>query len=323
VEKTRKVGIWGFVTRLASNNAHLITDSRYFEEIVMESLRTDIYRIEPLSDDVPHDAEMIIQDEPGRKTRISIREGRVEAAGDFTHLERTCPDNRYSLFGNLGLFFRFAMAEMEGKGLFSFHASALYRREDRRLLLLVGGPGVGKTVFLLAAVPMGYRVLSTEMTHCRLDEGGVHFYKGALIDNIRLGNFLVDFPEAIEQFRVKIPDVKDIWAKKIPVDMTPVATGEDIISNPKTVVLFPKVEVGRGAPVITSVKDPRLQARLLFQNLSEKIASPFLLYDTYPVASFDSPARAARRHDFVKRLLPCIAEAKSVLTGPRECMKGV
>ena len=323
VSTKANLGVWGFVTKVVSNNARLLSDRRYFDDLVMESLRTNIYRIDRLPEDAAYDAEMVIRDEAGLPTSAALQPARIEAAGDFTRLEKECPDNRYSLFGNLGLYFKFAMAEMEAKGLFSFHASALYRERDNRLLLLVGGPGAGKTVFLLAAVPMGYKVLSTEMTHCRIDDRGVHFYKGAVFDNIRVGNFVVDFPEAIEAFGVTIPDVEDVWAKKISVDMTPVSTREDIITNPKTVVVFPKVELGRGAPVITPVRDPRIQARFLFQNLSEKIASSFLLYDEYPVASFDSPDKAARRGEFVRRLLPHVAEAKNVLTGPRECMKGV
>ena len=323
MEAARNIRICGFVTRLVSNNERLLTESRYFDDLLMESLRTDVYRIEHVSADVPHDAEMIVHDLPGRDIAVDVQPGRIEAIGDFTRLERTCFDNRYSLFGNCGLFFRFAMAEMEEKGLFSFHASALYRDEDSRLLLLVGGAGAGKTVFLLAAVPMGYRVLSAEMTHCRIDDEGAHFYKGAVFDNIRVGNFVEDFPEAVEAFGVEIPEVDDIWAKKIPVDMTPVATADDIITNPTAVVVFPKVELGRGAPVVTDVGRDRFTARLLFQNLSEKIAAPFLFYDQYPIAPFDSPARAARRHQFVESLLPHIAEAKTVLTGPRECMEGV
>jgi len=212
---------------------------------------------------------------------------------------------------------------MESKGLFSFHASALYRKEDNRLLLLVGGPGAGKTVFLLAAVPMGYRVLSAEMTHCKVDDEGAHFYKGALFDNIRVGNFTVDFPEAIDVFGVQIPEVENVWAKKISVDMMSVATAEDVISNPEIIVVFPKVELGRGSPVISPVTDPKLQARFLYGNLSEKITNPLLLYDEYPVASVDTAERAAKRHEFVCRLLPHIGEAKNVLTGPRECIKGV
>jgi len=194
MDTTKKIGIWGFVTQLVSNNPQLLNESRYFDDLVMESLRTDVYKIDRVADDVSHDAEIIIRDEPGSATAVVMRPGRIKAKGDFTRLEKECPDSRYSLFGNLGLYFKFALAEMEEKGLFSFHASALYRAEDNRLLLLVGGPGAGKTVFLLAAVPMGYKVLSTEMTHCKIDDGGVHFYKGAIFDNIRVGNFVVDFP---------------------------------------------------------------------------------------------------------------------------------
>lgn len=320
---SRKIGIWDLVTRLESNNERLISNPRYFDDLVLESLRTDVYRIERLGDEVPHDAEMIVHDSPGAQLSLRKGPGRLETWGDFTRLEETCFDRRYSLFGNLGLFFRFATAEMEEKGLFSFHASALYHEEEDRLLLLVGGPGAGKTVFLLAGVPLGYTVLSTEMTHCRIDDQGAHFYKGALFDNIRVGNFTEDFPEAIEFFGLEIPQVDNIWSHKMQVDMTPVATRADIITNPKTVAVFPKVELGRGAPAITPVSDKRYLARLLFANLREKIASSFLLYDEHPVASFDTPERAARCGVFVRQLLPHIAEAKNTLTGPRECMKGV
>lgn len=319
----KELGICGWVARITANRADLLAQDRYFDGTVMESLRTNVFKIDRLPPGTAADSEIRIIDEPSRPTSVSHQPGAMEASGDFTTLEQVCPDPRYSIFGNLGLYFRFAMAEMEDKGMFSFHASGLYREEDNRLLMLVGGPGAGKTVFLLAGILLGYRVLSAEMIHVKVNEDEARFFKGALIDNVRVGTLTQDFPNVAEVVGIEIPETQDIWATKIAVDLTQVATRDDVLVNPHLDVVFPHVERGRGAPEIGPVRDPLVMGRLLFGNLSEKISQSFLLYDQYPVYSFDTPQRAARRFEFVQRLTPRVRSAKRVLTGPTECMKGV
>jgi len=40
MEATKKIGIWGFDTHLVFNNAHLISNKRHFDDLVIESLET-------------------------------------------------------------------------------------------------------------------------------------------------------------------------------------------------------------------------------------------------------------------------------------------
>ena len=79
-DTTVKLGIWGWVARIESNNAALVRESRYFDDLVMESLRTDIYKVDRLADDVPYDAEMLIHDQPGAQASVEMQPGRIEAA---------------------------------------------------------------------------------------------------------------------------------------------------------------------------------------------------------------------------------------------------
>jgi hypothetical protein len=138
-----------------------------------------------------------------------------------------------------------------------------------------------------------------------------------------VGTLLEDFPEAASTIGLELPRVDDVWATKIAVDLTHVATAEDVLVNPRLEVLFPRVERGCGDALITPVKDPRVVARLLYENLSEKIAQSFLLYDQIPVGSFDSPERALRRGEFVSALVPYVCRACRVLTGPRQCIQAI
>jgi hypothetical protein len=320
----RGIRICGATIGLASNNEALITDPQYFEAMILQSLLTDIWRIE----DVPYadsDAEFLVRDVPGMP--LSVRQEnpglRLVLEGDFTEAERSCSDNRYSLFGNIGLLFKYLLVVLERKSVFSFHASAIYREEDDRLVMFVGPAACGKTVFILAAIEQGWKVLTVEMAHCELRDGDLVVHKGALFDNIRVGNLTVDFPRAIEPLKIRIPETSDVWGHKFAVDMRPVSVEADYLVNPRVSIVFPKVEMGRGDPEIDAVPKGRELRRRLFDNLTEKIGSTLLLYDELPITGFDSPELASSRLAFTNKFMDCIVDARSVLTGPKNCMKGI
>ena len=193
---------------LVSNNGELLTRSEYFTDRVPQSLLTDYHRV----DDVPWDgaptgvdAEIRIVDTPGLAPAIALEPDRVLAVGDWTALEAGNSDRRYSLFGNLGFVFRYAIHTLERyHDTWSFHASAMV--DDKGdLWLIPGGAGAGKTVFLLEGLTRGWTIFSTEMTHVRLTDGGYEFYKGSLFDNIRLGTLLYDFPAVLERLGTALP----------------------------------------------------------------------------------------------------------------------
>ncbi len=293
--------------------------------MVLQSLLTDVWRVENVPYDAELDAEFWVRDAPD--VPLSLRQEnqgrRLLLEGDFSNVERSCSDKRYSLFGNLGLFFKYLLVVLERRGVFSFHASAIYRETDNRLVMFIGPAGCGKTVFILSAIEQGWKVLTVEMAHCEFRGDDLALHKGALYDNVRVGNLTMDFPGAIEPLGIKIPDVKDVWGHKFAVDLNPVAVGPDELLNPNISVVFPKVEMGRGDPEISALPKGRGLRRRLFDNLTEKIGSTLLLYDELPVQGFDSPELAKARLAFADEFMDRITDARSVLTGPRNCMKGI
>ncbi|MCY4438275.1 MAG: hypothetical protein OXE05_13205 [Chloroflexi bacterium] len=314
---------------LVSNNRQLISNPEFFESrTVIQSLVTNVHEVPEIPYAEPLDARMFILDVPQASPYVHVGTDEIIAVADFSALEAACSDRRCSLFGNLGLFFRFALVVLERRfNIFSFHASALYLPEQNELMLVVGGAGAGKTVFLLEGLRRGYQVFSTEMTHLEFRGSNVVFHKGSLVDNIRQGNFVHDFPEAVERLDLDLPDVKNVWAHKLAVDLAPVAPEFDEIVNPRLSLLFPKIESGRETAVVSDVAPGPKMVKLLFDNASEKIGGTGLLYDRIPIASTDAPDIAAKRLDGMNRLVhdhtALIIRAKDTLAGTHNCMEGL
>jgi hypothetical protein len=157
---------------LVSNDRDLITRPEYFADRVPQSLLTDYHRVDDVAWSDGVDAELRVLDAPGLAPAITLGPDRVLAVGDWTALEATASDRRYTLFGNLGFLFRYAIFALERyHDTWSFHASAMV--DDKGdLWLIPGGAGAGKTVFLLEGLTRGWTIFSTEMTHLRLTDGG-------------------------------------------------------------------------------------------------------------------------------------------------------
>jgi len=310
---------------ILSNNEALINEPRYFEGQVMESLLTNIHSIEkiPYSDDL--DAYLVVIDDPHVFPEVRVTDHVITAAGDFTRYERECSDNRYSLFGNLGLLFKILLMTLERKyNTWTFHASSMYSPSRKTLLLVVGGAGAGKTVFLLKGLEDDWRIFSTEMTHVEFSPEGPVFYMGSLYDNIRLGNLIYDFPKAKDRLDVRLPDVADVWGHKIAIDMRHIAAEPKYV-NPKIQIIDAKVESGRENPIVKTVTRKEKIVKILFDNATEKFGNTVVLYDKIPVMSLDTPDLSRRRLQAMTRLVEVgkLNPVKSVLAGAKNCMEGL
>jgi hypothetical protein len=314
---------------LVSNNRELLTRSEYFTDRVPQSLLTDYHRVDEVAWDgraADVDAEVRIIDAPGFDPALALEPDRALAVGDWTALEAANSDRRYSLFGNLGFLFRYAIHVLERHhDTWSFHASAMV--DDKGdLWLIPGGAGAGKTVFLLEGLTRGWTIFSTEMTHLRLAEGGAYeFYKGSLFDNIRLGTLLYDFPRVTDRLGLALPPSTDPWGSKVALDLGHVQTPADVLVNPALRIVSPKVESGRDRAIVTPIDRREKLVKLLFDSATEKHGGTVLLYDRLPVPSLDTPALMGRRlramHGLVDRAT--IRSARSTLCGARNCLEGL
>ncbi len=310
---------------IVSNSEKLVTEPRYFEGQVMESLLTNIYSIEPIPYTEDLDAYFIAIDDPNVSPQVKVAERVLLATGDFTRYEKECSDHRYSLFGNLGLFFKYLLVTLERyHHIYSFHASSMFSPSRNTLLLVVGGPGAGKTVFLLKGLEDDWQIFSTEMTHFQFIDQGYVFYMGSLYDNIRLGNLIYDFPQAKDRLKVEIPDVPDPWGHKIAIDMGSIAAQPQYL-NPCVTIVDSRIESGRDTPIVKTITRREKIVKILFDNATEKFGSPFILYDRIPVESLDRPGLMARRLQAMYRFVEEVAlnPVKSTLAGAQNCMEGI
>lgn len=312
---------------LGSNNRDLIFNPEFFEPGEIQSQITNWCEIEYMPYGPDLDAYCHFLDDPELPFEVAVSERELFVQGDLSRLDREGHDRRWSLLGNVGLFFRYALAVQERHGIYALHASSIYKPHDDELLVIVGKAGAGKTVYLLEALVRGYQIFSTEMTYFRLTPEGVVFYRGALMDNIRMGNFVYDFPLAAESLGLELPKVENPWEVKISVSLHGVTTEQAELVNPKLSFIFPRIEAGRGHAIVHDIARPRTLTRLLFDSASEKIGGTTLLYEELPVTGVDSPALAKARWEAVSQLVAAahweIKQARTILAGPKSSMEGI
>jgi len=309
--------------KLASNKRELLV----FKKGIIADIETDFYRVNEV--EVPSanvDAYFYMIDEFG-EPRIQIRSDGIIAQGSLLELERKARDIRFSLLGNEGLFYRFILKILEDKhNIFSFHACSLFDEEKGQLYIICGGAGSGKTVFLLKGIEVGLKIFSTEMTHFKLQPNGeLKFYKGSLLDNIRIGNLKYDYPKAREMLSIDLPQVKDEWSTKIVTDLSQFQVSSECLNDPEIVLVFPHIEQEKKESIVNELKNKRIIRKYLYDNISSKIGETILLYEEVPVTGLDTPLSAKNRLRAVDEFIQSakLRKAINVIAGTKNCLKGV
>ena len=325
---------------LSSNNHELIQAPEYFggaphpavsegsgwlirsQEANCEVERVD-YQVPP-----GMDGYFTILDRPGEPPALTFGEELVTATGDWSALEASTLDRRYSLLGNQGVLFRYLLTVLERKGVFNFHACGLQDRDTGTPYLILGERGSGKSALLLAALDSGrYHAFGTEIVHAGIEAGEMVFYRGCLRNNVRVGHLLHDFPRLAEKLGVGFGELEDPWGTKVQLDFNAYAAPEAVIPSRELVIVVPRIEEELSRAHLSPIPADRLPMlkRTLLENLSDKIISMALAYETVPVGSLDSPERLQKRKEFVDFVLEKgnIARAVNLFAGTKNCLEGL
>ncbi len=292
-------------------------------KIEVSSLLTDFHEVIPI--DWPQrgaDAYIYIQNSSGSKPHYEIEGNKWFFEGPFVDLAHLASDRRFSFWGNQGFLYRLTLTCLEkNHDVYSLHACGLVDETGKKLIVVAGGAGSGKTVFLLSGLRRGLKLFSTETVHFRIVDDQIHWFMGSLIDNVRLGSLRHDFPDFLSSELRGLTDWSKEWQTKIALDLSAFRFSSAVLNSPELWIIFPHIEEGRTECTINEIGDRRQAARLLFQNLTEKIATSFILYDVLPVAGFDHRDLASKRLEAVVKLLqhPQTKALIEILASPKEC----
>lgn len=297
----------------------------------LADLRTDFHEVKKIRFSPNLDARLYIVDKKC-PPKIRISSHTIVAEGEFNLLKENAEDLRFSFLGNEGLLYRYVLRVLEEKyDMLNFHACGMYRKRDNRLFIGCGGKGSGKSCLILKGLEEGLKLFYAEMIHCEVpirkqsSDSSITFYKGALLDNVRVGNLKYSFPTILGKLNIKLPDVQDEWGTKIPVDMSSFQTPFDRITDPRITLIFPKIEEDRRKTIITEMKHKQSIKKALFENISEKIGETFLLYESVPVPGLDTTSLAKDRLRKIDSLLKWgkIDKVLKVISRPQKCWEGI
>jgi hypothetical protein len=303
---------------IETNTKELLPPSSF--EIEVKSLLTDFHRVDriPYSDDL--DGYIRILD--SRTPPHYERQGKKFIfSGPFEDLTRTASDHRFSFWGNQGFLYRFILYLLEKHhNIYNFHACALFNPNDRSFYLVIGGAGSGKTVYLLSGLTKGLKLFSTETVHFRIQNDRIEWFKGSLVDNVRFGTLVQDFPQFLSDQHIPAPE--NLWQKKIAIDLSSFAVNFETLKSASNVhILLPHIEEGRNGFIQNTVSDLDKASKFLFDNISQKIVETTILYDQIPVLGLDEKDLALSRLDVVNNCvkLPIIRQIVSILSNPSDC----
>jgi len=243
------------------------------------------------------DSELLIRGNTGDFS-FKTQGNRLDLEGDFLRWEREADDKRYSIFGNLGVFSAWTLRTLEDKhSIFTLHACGLVK--GRKLLIISGGAGAGKSVFLFAALRAGWKIFSTEFVHLRI-ANSVEFFKGSLKDAVRVDTLKVHFPDLASEFGAELQAEA---GGKLLVDLCNYQVEDYQLSDPEVMVVFPHVENNWDGFEYREIADKEILLRKLFASASEKIEKSILLYGCQAVPGLDSLQLSEKRKINMEKLL--------------------
>jgi hypothetical protein len=288
--------------------------------IEVKSLLTDFQDVKEISYSLNADGSISIRDIPDEAPSYRLAGTKAAFKGPFIELTRKAADLRFSLWGNQGFLYRFALFLLEKKHrIYNLHACALYEVERKRLFIFVGGAGSGKTVYLLSGLEQGLTLFSTETVHFQKEGSHFRWFMGSLVDNVRLGTLRHHFPRFLPAFSAL--NAANEWQEKVALDLSSHKYKEATLVDPEAVILFPRIEEGRDDFVLSPIADPRRVAQALFDNISQKLAETYLLYDRLPLPGLDRPELAQARLETCRELAhhKNIVLCATVISSPRRC----
>ncbi|MBN2244648.1 MAG: hypothetical protein JW755_02265 [Candidatus Aminicenantes bacterium] len=269
----------------------------------------------PFRDDM--DSYIEIYNKAGQPA-LEIEKNILRLRGDFSRLKKTAKDPRFSLFGNLGIFSSWVLRTLEeARDIHTFHACGLVK--GSQLLIIPGGAGAGKSVFIFTALSQGWRILSTEFVHFRVNDR-ITFFKGSLQDAVRVDTFKDHFPEFAQKMKITL---EEEMGGKLLVDLAPFQCSPDQLINPEISLVFPHVEEKRDRLVFHEVKEEEALLRQLFHSASEKIEKGLLLYGQMALPGIDDLPLAEKRKVSLEKFLKkgIIKNSFSWVSGIRDIPK--
>ncbi len=288
-------------------------------KIEVPSLLTDFHEVEELPYSDGLDGYIRIEDRD--ENPVYSFDGReVLFRGPFYSLDGKISDSRFTFWGNQGFLYRFALYLLEKHHeIFSLHACGLYDESQNTLYVVTGGAGSGKTVFLLSGLLKGLQLFSTETVHFRIRKSRITWFMGSLVDNVRLGTLMYDFPHFLPPVK-KVP-ASDAWQNKTAVDLSPYKARKERLVDPEVVILFPHVEQGWTDFQLHPVDSRAKRLKILFDNISQKITETTILFDQIPVLGLDEKPLAGARMAHIEQLLEhrTVSLTASILTNPNDC----
>ena len=296
---------------VSTNSSHLLEREKFYW------LDTNFLSVDFVPFEEAMDSYMEIEDVGGVPC-FKIERSRLMVKGDFSKWEKEIKDKRYTLFGNLGIFSSWVLRTLEEEhDISTFHACALVKGE--RLVIISGGAGAGKTVFILSALKKGWKIFSTEFVHFRVKDK-VEFFKGPIRDAVRVDTFRYHFPEMVEDLGINL---REETGSKLVVDFSPFQVREYKLIDPEIILIFPHVEEKRERVIRKEIKDREILLRNLFNNASEKMEKSLLLYGKWAIPGLDTFPLAEKRRERLEKFLERgrVKESFLWVSGVKEVMK--